>query len=300
MKNDIYFKQLITDYPHLNEMYIKDKQLFYQDNCCSLVKLNLHDFFTQNKNLYQNLSHITSEDLFNIIKYHTIFLNFNILNISNMAETFKNSDLLIKDIRMTEKKDHNGFLKNYCYFIDEQDNPHLLLQNDSLFAINLYQKLKVQKFGSVSCRDFYNELEKNHFGLQTNENILLTIDEYQNLLYKEDDYTELELNKIKFFENYLSQLYYYQDYLLPMLKDLLNDYLSLIINLQVKKVKTPKEIEAIKVFDNILKRSTPQKDNFQSLQLQKNEHGYINGFILIAIISILGIILGLIFMSVRR
>ena len=119
MTNELFIKNLVNKYPNLNNLAYNQNMLCFFNQKIDLSNINLETFFQKNIKLMNDLNYLTSEEVFQIIYYHcNYFLPKKIkLNIDE--------NINVKGLRAIKHQDNYGFIKNYLYIIDYNDNSYI-------------------------------------------------------------------------------------------------------------------------------------------------------------------------------
>ena len=259
MTNELFIKNLINKYPNLNNLIYDQDMLCYLNQKVDLNNINLETFFQKNPKLMNDLNYLTSEEVFKIISYHCNYL-FTKKNKLDIDE-----NITIKGLRALKHQDNYGMIKNYLYIIDYNDNSYIEPCDYAQEVFEYYQKNNFQ-ITIFMINEFLKKYNDLNILTKFEENLKNNIidNEYLNMM--------LDLLTIK-------------DYLSIPLQNELNSFLSFIENLKIKENLNSSEEKVL----NIVKQKNEIKQEIS--RVRKKDYGYFNGFMLITLVTLLGIIL---------
>lgn len=253
MSNELFIKNLINLYPNLNKLNIQNNILSYNNLSVLLNNIDLETFFKKNTKLSQDLSILTSSKLFKIIACHS--------KINSEKKLLFNIDknVIIKGMRVVNHKDLNGIIKKYLYIIDENEMTYIEQCDYALEAFDYYQ----------------SKVKENNF----NQLTIYMLNEYLK---------ELDNKKYNYDEIY--ELYEIKDYLLSPLKEMLDNYINNIKELEKKENKS---FEEEKIINQFYEYKNKIDEDMKMIRKKKDNVGYFNGFIIIGIVTFLGVVLSI-------
>ena len=256
MSNETFIRNLLYKYPNLVGLELKNNLLYYNNQSCNLNNINLANFFRQNVNLTKDLNILNSEEVFNIIACHC--QNYEAPQyLLNLDE-----NIIIKGLRVVNHQNKAGIFNKYLYLIDENDNTYLVKCDYAIDAFNYYEENINKNFQQITI----------------------------SMLNK---YLSQFAQNSKVYEQDIGRLYQIKDYLLEPVKGQLDNYLKKIDEIELKADKTCEEIELLNQFKNQISEQKVQNNRQKYLRNRQIKAGYFNGFIIIGLVSLLGIILSL-------
>lgn len=148
--NKSVIENLKNNYDNFNELEIIDNELVFKNKKINLYQFNLLDLFNNYSLLKKNIKYLKSEDFYNIVELHIIFLytdKYKNLKLFYyyLENLFKYEDYLNSNLQ--------NILNNYVkQFIDLEKNENLNINQKE--ALNKYHQLKVEKQNLID--DAYN------------------------------------------------------------------------------------------------------------------------------------------------
>ena len=148
--NKSVIENLKNNYANFNDLEIIDNELVFKNKKINLYQFNLLDLFNNYSLLKKNIKYLKSEDFYNIVELHIIFLytdKYKNLKLFYyyLENLFKYEDYLNSNLQ--------NILNNYVkQFIDLEKNENLNINQKE--AINKYHQLKVEKQNLID--DAYN------------------------------------------------------------------------------------------------------------------------------------------------
>lgn len=145
--NDIYFNNLIKDYPNISGLNIENNVLKYQNNSLPLGNFSIASLFAnQYGDLLNDLPYLSANDLFSLIYIHVM--------------SYQNNDKLLKNFKIVSKNPKETNLVTYY-----QDFLYYMLRYEDYLTTDLRDFLSsiIQKVSSSEYRGYYNydELDFN-------------------------------------------------------------------------------------------------------------------------------------------
>ncbi len=252
MANELFFKSLLNKYSNLNGITLNSNLLSYQNESIKIDNIYLETFFKQNISLSSNLENLNASDVFKIIKYHCKY--------NNEKKNYLNIDenIIIRNMRVIKHHNKGGLINDYIYIIDEKGETYFDKCDYALEAFDYFQKNSNNNFNQITVK---------------------MLNDYLISLKKDDNYSIKEIYN----------LYEIKDYLIEPLKGKLDNFIKKIEELEVKENKTIEEQQLLNQFKEYTKKI--DEKNKEYLKVRKVNAGYFNGFILIGIVTLLGIIL---------
>ncbi len=148
--NKSVIENLKNNYANFNDLEIIDNELVFKSKKINLYQFNLLDLFNNYSLLKKNIKYLKSEDFYNIVELHIIFLytdKYKNLKLFYyyLENLFKYEDYLNSNLQ--------NILNNYVkQFIDLEKNENLNINQKE--ALNKYHQLKVEKQNLID--DAYN------------------------------------------------------------------------------------------------------------------------------------------------
>ena len=209
-----------------------------------------------------NLTH----NLYNLTSKEVFNIIANHCRFNIKEKNYLNLDenIIIKGMRVINHKNENGLISNYIYLIDEQEKSYIDSCDYAIEAFNYYNQNN-SEFNQITVR---------------------MINEYLKQFKNNEISDEKEIIK----------LYEIKDYLLSPLKEKLDLFLEKMKELELKDNKTLEEqklLSDFKEFSNISKNANMQRK-------LKAKAGYLNGLVIIALVTTLGIILSVLLVKGLR
>lgn len=263
MTNEDYIKKISKTYPNLSALECHDNVLRCNGLDCDVSRLRLEMFFSSNKNLMNDLSLLSSLDVFQIISIHA--------NAIKMVKANQLYDgVMISSFRSINEYDAYGLLQTYLYFLDSHGNSFFINDNSSL-----------------DCEKIYNDLLKKYLGTVSINALLREIDSYNNSLSL-DDFKKLYPSNCDSFLNVMQDSMKYRNYLCSTAYMNYESFIEYIHSLDVQAQKSNDDVALVNRFQG------------SGLVLRKVNNGYSNGLIVIVLTIVLGIVLSLIVFSLER
>ena len=171
----------LRGYAKILQMIKIDKDvLIIGDIRVDLKDINLKDIL--NENVLNNLDNLTDEDIKELFKIGIKSKESDMLEDNNSQEI--NDNPKIKNFKVIKKYREDGSYLEYPYFIDDNNNVHILFNYAGTNILNVYQTLFLKNGGKVDGKELYQELERKM------KNVYLQAD------YKEDE-KERETTKLE-------------------------------------------------------------------------------------------------------
>ncbi len=280
MSNEEYIKTLVNKYPNFQGLSCHYDTLTLDDQKIVISSLILEQIISGNEYLNSRLPMLRPQELFDIITCYTYLPKIS----SENPET--NLDIQIKSMRALTRVE-GGIVKNYLYYMDEYDVPHLTQNENAFLVANNYQTITSTYQNYPTMKQLVKDIPS-----------FINLDEYQFYLTKQELLTDEERLRVYNFEKMMFTLYQNQKYLNHSLHTFIQKYLDLINQLEVKSDKSIEAIDALARFHELQNNSKEEKDKSFQRQLKpvSNKEGYLNGIVLIVIVCGVGLALAILFL----
>ena len=105
--NDVYFKNLVKDYPNIQGLKVLNNVLTYGNNSIPLGNFQIASLFYEYGDLKEDLTNLTARDLFTIIYIHVMYS--------------KDSEKILNNFKIVSKKEEEQSLikyyQDYLYYL---------------------------------------------------------------------------------------------------------------------------------------------------------------------------------------
>ncbi len=105
--NDVYFKNLVKDYPNIQGLKVLNNVLTYGNNSIPLGNFQIASLFYEYGDLKEDLTNLTARDLFTIIYIHVMYS--------------KDSEKILNNFKIVSKKEEEQALikyyQDYLYYL---------------------------------------------------------------------------------------------------------------------------------------------------------------------------------------
>ena len=165
-------------------------------------------------------------------------------------------NIIIKGFRVIKHENENGLINDYVYIIDEQEKTYIDTCDYAKEAFSFYKDNNQNHYSQVTVQMINNYLKQFNNQIDINQEIL--------------------------------DLYPIRDYLLSPIKEKLDYYLKKMTELELKEDKNIEEQNNLNKYHEIIKETERKK-----IRTLKINAGYFDGFIIIGLVSLLGIILSI-------
>ncbi len=158
LRNNLLFLQELKNYTQLLQMFkIENDQLIIGDIRVNLKDMDLKEIL--NANVLNNIDNLTEDDIKELFSIGIKSKESALLEENNNAEKF-NDNPKIKNFKVIKKYREDGSYLEYPYFIDENNNIHILFNYAGTNILNVYQTLFLKNGGKVDGKELYQELER--------------------------------------------------------------------------------------------------------------------------------------------
>lgn len=136
-------------YPEsVRELSLEGKDLVFRGERCDISQFNLYDLLSGDSQFANSLSVLSSEDVFRIIRLHTVMMNKTTKvekkGSKEKIEFIKNDNPLMKSISIVERP--NGIdIDEFINIVDSRGENHLYRNETNVDIFAIYEMLKMQK-----------------------------------------------------------------------------------------------------------------------------------------------------------
>lgn len=140
--NDIYFENLVKEYPNLQGLKVENNVLINENNAIPLGNFQIASLFYDYGDLKEDLARLTAKDFFTIVYIHVIY--------------YKDSEKLLNNFKIVSSKENEKELTKYY-----QDYLYYLLRYKDYLTSGLRDVLNVieHKVINLEYKSYHTPLE---------------------------------------------------------------------------------------------------------------------------------------------
>ncbi len=240
---------------------IQGEYLVLGNEACDISSFNIYDLIEGNNTFSANLDSLTAEDVFRIIRLHTISLESKDKNEERL-NIMKVENPLLRNVTIIPRNDRTD--KDEVFnIVDSTGKDHVFVNSYGIDFFEVYENVKRTKAqGRVTPEDLIEELNRliKEIIEQKKENLrekleqqvnegptkkdekteredgllhLIPSDEFYELLRNVEELEGQDKKDVDDYYAYLGDEMRYEEYLLPQVMDTLNEFRDYIIQLHV-------------------------------------------------------------------
>ena len=153
---------------------IEGNYLAFGREYCDISHFNIYDLIEGNSNFAANLENLTAEDIFRIIRLHTLSLESKFTKDDNQErlEAIKQEDPLLKYVTIVPKNERTG-KDEIINIVDSAGRDNVFVNTYNIDFFELYADVKAKVGGTVTPEDLIQEIDRRIYGvdLQSAESI---------------------------------------------------------------------------------------------------------------------------------
>ena len=153
---------------------IEGNYLAFGREYCDISHFNIYDLIEGNSNFAANLETLTAEDIFRIIRLHTLSLESQFTKDANQEklEIIKQEDPLLKYVTIVPKNERTG-KDEIINIVDSSGRDNVFVNTYNIDFFEVYADVKAKVGGTVTPEDLIEEIDRRIYevDLQSAERI---------------------------------------------------------------------------------------------------------------------------------
>ena len=318
---------LYEQFPETFEgLRIQGEYLVFGNEACDIAHFNLYDLIEGNNSFSASLDSLTAEDVFKIIRLHTIAIQSKDY-ASKELEQMRYENPLLAGVTIVPRNEITGEAE-IINIIDSNGKDNTFTNTYQIDFFDAYEDLKRENDSRlVTPEDLIAEVNRRISLVQNNmgdslleeQEIDKTVlycpgaDYIQSLLRNEEELSDRRKRDIESYFHYLGDAMKYEEYLLPEVMDKLNEFRSYILSLngelengnqltanEMTAIDKSVELEEEAQKDKGISQEkedglNPELTNARTLKLERkynsSSEGFISTFVILVCIIVVVIIL---------
>ncbi len=158
---------LYEQYPDsFDGLRMQGEFLVYGEDACNLSKFNLYDLVNNNRSFLANIDTLTAEDIFKIIRLHTISIESKALDNEDRLEVIKRENPLLKNVTIIPRNERTG-KEEIINIVDSNGKDNMFVNTYRIDFFDVYEDVKAE-VGSdeVTPEDLIAEINRRIHRIQ--------------------------------------------------------------------------------------------------------------------------------------
>jgi len=133
---------LYEQYPDsFDGLRMQGEYLVYGDDACNISRFNLYDLVNNNRSFLANIDSLTAEDIFRIIRLHTISVENKSLGTLDQMEIIKKENPLLKNVTIIPRNERTG-KEEIINIVDSNGKDNMFVNTYRIDFFDLYEDVK--------------------------------------------------------------------------------------------------------------------------------------------------------------
>ena len=135
---------LYEQYPDsFDGLRMQGEYLVYGEDACNISRFNLYDLVNNNRSFLANIDSLTAEDIFKIIRLHTLSLESKSLNNEDRLEVIKRENPLLKSVTIIPRNERTG-QEEIINIVDSNGKDNMFVNTYRIDFFDLYEDVKAE------------------------------------------------------------------------------------------------------------------------------------------------------------
>ena len=162
--NKYTLANLYDQFPEsFKDLTMDGNNLVYNGQSVDISKFNINDLLSEETNFAASLSVLSSEDIFKIIRLHSIHLESTLKNKNDneqKIQIIKMENPLMQNINIV-KRVVDGFDEEYINIVDSIGEDHLFKNDRNINVFDIYESLKIKYPGkNITPDELIEEIDR--------------------------------------------------------------------------------------------------------------------------------------------